>query len=317
MTAADLATYLRMLLNRGEAANGRILSPAAFDLLTQRAIQSVAEPEPAWYGYGIVTRVVDGHTYLGHGGGMVGYFSGMIGDLDLGLGVTTAVNGPGGPGAIARVVLDYLRATIEGRSFEFPPADDSPRIKFPDDIGGVYRLVESAGVVRPQHIEFVASGDGLAVQFDGREIPLRMSDSDTFLTDDPAFDRFPLTFLREHDEVVACIHGDAYYAKATQAAPSWPDVPAEWKAFPGHYRSHNPWTTSFRVVLRQGRLWLLLSSEPDGLDAQQPLVPLDDGWFRCGEDARIPERIRFDTIVDGNALRATLSLCDFYRVNTP
>lgn len=317
MTAADLATYLRMLLNRGDATCGRILSSAAFGLLTQRAIQIEEEPNPAWYGYGIVTRVVDGHTYLGHGGGMIGYFSGMIGDLDLGLGVTVVINGPGGPSTIARVALDYLRATIEGRPFEFPPADDSPVLDSADDFTGTYRFVGSGLSVRPAQIEVVGSGDGIALQLDERDFPLRAAGDDIFLSDDSAFDRFPLSFLRENDEVVACIHGDAYYVKQPHAAPVWPDVPDEWTAFPGHYRSHNPWTTSFRVVLSRGKLWLILSSEPDGLDAQQPLVPLGDGWFRCGEDERIPERIRFDTIVDGKALRATLSLCDFYRVNTP
>ena len=66
-----------------------------------------------------------------------------------------------------------------------------------------------------------------------------------------------------------------------------------------------------------GRLWLIVSGDADGLDARQPLVPLDGGWFRCGDDERIPERMRFDAIVDGRALIANLSNCDFYRVNAP
>ena len=39
------------------------------------------------------------------------------------------------------------------------------------------------------------------------------------------------------------------------------------------------------------------------------------GAFRVGE--RTPERISFDSVVSGRALRATLSGCAYYRVFTP
>ena len=81
MTAADLATYLRMLLRRGELDGRRVLSETGFDRLTQRAIATDEPPEDSWYGYGVNTTLVDGSTRLWHGGGMVGYFAGMVGDL--------------------------------------------------------------------------------------------------------------------------------------------------------------------------------------------------------------------------------------------
>ena len=120
MTAADLVTYLRMLLNRGSHDGRRLLAESGFNALTQRVIEMSASDEPSWYGYGVVTRTVGGHSYLGHGGGMVGYFAGMIGDLDTGLGVTVLVNGPGSPGWISRQILDYLRAVDAGESAELP-----------------------------------------------------------------------------------------------------------------------------------------------------------------------------------------------------
>jgi hypothetical protein len=44
---------------------------------------------------------------------------------------------------------------------------------------------------------------------------------------------------------------------------------------------------------------------------------LADGTFQIGEDKLSPERLRFDTIIDGQALRALLSGSEYYRFFTP
>jgi hypothetical protein len=54
---------------------------------------------------------------------------------------------------------------------------------------------------------------------------------------------------------------------------------------------------------------------PDGFDDEQPLVPMARGWFRVGSDRLGPERLRFDTTVEGRARRAWLSGWDYYRVD--
>jgi hypothetical protein len=45
---------------------------------------------------------------------------------------------------------------------------------------------------------------------------------------------------------------------------------------------------------------------------KDPLTPLADADFRVGEEWS-PERLRFDAVVDGRALRANLSGVDYYR----
>jgi hypothetical protein len=40
---------------------------------------------------------------------------------------------------------------------------------------------------------------------------------------------------------------------------------------------------------------------------EEPLTPPADGLFRVGDDPRSPERLRFDSILQGHALRATHS----------
>jgi len=116
----------------------------------------------------------------------------------------------------------------------------------------------------------------------------------------------------EKGQVVEAFHGPDWYTNERYTGPTTFDCPQEWGAYPGHYRSHNPWLSNFRVVLRKGAMALV---DPSG--EEEPLVPLGGGVFRVGEDARSPERIRFDAILDGRALRANLSCGDCYRAFTP
>lgn len=316
MTAADLATYLRMVLRRGELDGARVLSEEGFARLTQRAIATDDPPEENWYGYGINTRLVDSRTRLWHGGGMVGYLSGMVGDLDTGLGVAVLVNGPGAPNLIARTTLSFVGALLDGAPVDLPDLDDPTHVEGADDYAGEYVAVE--GTDGPPHLRFEADGPALTVAADGVTSTLYPDDPDVFFTDAPPLARFPFRFDRaDVDGVPSATYGDSLYLPAGRPAPEPVDHPAEWGAYPGHYRSHNPWTPSIRVYLRRGRLWLSIAMVPDGLDAEQPLVPLGGGEFRAGDDPRIPERIRFDARIDGKTHRATLSGCDFYRVNIP
>ena len=85
------------------------------------------------------------------------------------------------------------------------------------------------------------------------------------------------------------------------------------RRFAGHYRSHNPWTTNFRIVLRGDQPWLIFAGAPDGFDTEQILVPGDDSSYRVGEDPGNPETVSFDTVVGGQALRAWLSGWPYYR----
>lgn len=82
----------------------------------------------------------------------------------------------------------------------------------------------------------------------------------------------------------------------------------------GTFRSHDPWEPVFRVEARNGELWLTFPSEPDGFEDEQILLPMAGGWWRVGADRLGPERMRFDTVIDGRARRAWLSGWPSYRV---
>jgi len=173
---------------------------------------------------------------------------------------------------------------------------------------------ELAGLYEPS-LEIVASENGLLLRHDGRDISLEELEDDLFLASDADFDRFPLRVARPTDDVVELWHGGRRYVQQGTAARPLPQPSAELQAIAGHYRSHNPWTTNFRIVLRGDQPWLIFAGAPDGFDTEQPLVPGDDGSFRVGEDPGNPEALGFDTVVDGRALRAWLSGWPYYRAD--
>ena len=123
----------------------------------------------------------------------------------------------------------------------------------------------------------------------------------------------------EHNatEVVARFVLDSHRGAAAEPPgdpePSRPaDPPAaplgEYAAFYGRFRSYNPWLPGFRVEQRESGLTASLAWGDD-----KPLTQLGDAEFRVGEEEWSPERLRFDAVVDGEALRANLSGETYYR----
>jgi D-alanyl-D-alanine carboxypeptidase len=305
-TAADMATYLRMLMHRGQAAHRRILSEESFRLMSERIIElpEADEDYGSAYGYGLNITADRGHTVIGHSGGMVGYYAAILADLDDGLGAVVLANGPGEPGAIASYALKLLRAAHHGEGLPPQPAVDPTPIANAADYGGRYTS-------RSRTFALEAKDERLTMRYGTESLSLESRSKDCFYVLHPDFDRFLLRFGREQGRVVEAFHGPDWYVSEAYAGPENPDHPEEWDAYAGHYRSHNPWHTNFRVVLRKGSLLLV---EPWG--EEEVLVPVESSIFRPGEDEHSPERLRFDTILDGQAIRANLSGCDYYRTFT-
>lgn len=88
---------------------------------------------------------------------------------------------------------------------------------------------------------------------------------------------------------------------------------ARLTALCGVYRSHNPWQTCIRVAAREGGLVLAWDG---GYSERYPLTELPDGSFRYGEEWS-PERLSFDTEIDGRPQRAVMSGCPLYRRFSP
>jgi hypothetical protein len=285
-----------MLLNQGRP----LISRESFALFTKPAIPAPGFGKDAGYGYGIAIQPVEGRTILRHTGGMVSFSSAMHVDLDSGFGAFASVNASLAgyrPNAVAGYALAALRTV------PIPPApefDDPYKVPNAADYAGTYTAPDG------KQLKIAAAGDRLELVHKGERLPLERIAPDNFWAPDPAFALFPLSFEREGDKVVEVSHGGDWYAGERYKGPRTFETPPEYRAYAGHYRNEDPWMGSARVILRKGRLWL----------GGAPLLPLGGGLFRIGEEDHEPDRMRFEEVFNGRALRAYISGTEFRRVET-
>jgi hypothetical protein len=129
-----------------------------------------------------------------------------------------------------------------------------------------------------------------------------------FLLLAPDLDRYKMTFERGADgEVTALVHGPRWMGREGVDHADPGDPPAAWRAYPGVYQNYNPWRPRFEVYLRRGSLYVDL-----GYGWGQKLIELDPGVFQVG-DSPSADRMSFDAVADGQALRADLNGQSYYR----
>ena len=303
-TAGDMATYVRMLLNRGHGPQGRILSEESFELMIEPVIREMGD---IFYGYGLEITEVEEHTVIGHTGGGSASRSAILADMDEGLGVVVLVNAAISVHLdIAQFALKLLGAATHNQEMPpLPPLADPTEIDNAADYAGTYHLGDET-------IHLLAEGKRLVLQYGSERVVLERRGKDSFFAGHPDLSLFLLHCRRDREgQVVEVFHGPDWYVGDRYHGPTAFDHPPEWAAYAGHYRSHNFWIPTFRVVLRKGALVLI---EPGG--EEQPLSPLGEAAFRVGQEEHSPERIRFDAIVNGRALQAHISGCDYYRTFT-
>jgi len=307
-TPADMATYVRMLLNRGRAPAKRILSVESFNLLTQP--RNIVRPN-VFYGWGFTFSDIDGRTVLGHGGHTLGYSSYILADMVDGLGAVVLISGPADFHIaldIAQFALKLLHAAHKDR--EIPLVQnlvDPTRVEDAVDYAGSYRMGSKT-------FNIVAADQRLILQYHGEGIVLERRGDDRFYVRHSDFALFLLEFHRnEKNRVMEAFHGPDWYINDSYNGPTTFQISDTWKTYAGHYRSHNPWISNFRIIVRKESLLVVW---PSG-DSHK-LVPISNHVFRVGEDERLPERITFDSFINSDcALRANFSGCDYYRTFTP
>lgn len=302
--STELGAYLTMLLNRGDGPRGRVLSEAGYTALMTPHART--ERGGDHYGYGMFLGTLDSLPVFYHSGGMLGYTSYLIGVPSLGIGAVAFVNGPGDPDDVARFALQALAAAASGGSLpELPPIISPAHVDEPGRFAGRFLAPNGDSLL------FMASGDSLfLVRGDRRDLLLHYGET-SFLGPVPDFGLYPIRFGRTAEGVTEVWCGEAWYAGEHYTGPRRFVTPKEWRAYEGHYRIMQPWEPDFRIVLRKGQLWWI---GPDG--AEEPLTPTGPRTFRVGE-AGSAEVLQFADVVDGGALRATLSGMAYYRYFAP
>jgi D-alanyl-D-alanine carboxypeptidase len=167
------------------------------------------------------------------------------------------------------------------------------------------------------------AGDHLALQRpDGNEVLERMG-PDVFRERDPGGDNLPFFFFRSGDgrtgRVTDVSHGAEWYAGKDFTGTVAPAAPAAYAAYVGHYAHHGPEGPAARVFVRNGTLMMASGYDGPPPAAPEPLVPVGGEVFRPGKAdvAYNPERVRFETIEGGRALRLTKTGVPLYRMETP
>jgi D-alanyl-D-alanine carboxypeptidase len=332
-TASDMSAYARVLLRRGALdypthGHARLLDQRSVERMLRQVIEDADEPG-VFYGYGLTTRELDGHTIVGHTGSMVGFSSVLAIEPAADLGVVVLLNGVGDRWEIVRFALETMRAAIGGDPLPSVPSPPDPaRVANAADYAGVFTIIEApasggnlgggratgdAGGARTA--ELAAAGERLLLRHADGDIVLEPDGEDRFLVPHPDLGRFCLHFGRQDGAVVEAFHGPVWMVNEEYAASAAFTAPAEWSAFTGFYDRGGQWRESMHVVLRKGRLWMLA---PWLDNREEELVPTGGGRhgtveFRGGAGEWLPTRIVFDRPHGGRSARAVYDLAAFLR----
>lgn len=309
---SDMAAFGRFLLQRGAG----VVPPALFARLTEDFapggedwVEGFGLPvTDSRYGLGINVERVGGNLCFSHGGGMVGYSSFVLADVDAGIAVValTNANGDFAAGqAIARMVHAAARepalplpATDLGRAAEHPafvPVMCGSFSGHDRDATLTVSIRDADGRLEVEG----AGGTGLLYRTFGAR----------FATDHPALRRFHLTFVAEAGH---WLWGPAVLRPGT-AAPNDRATTERWKALVGRYRTYSPWYPTFRLVDREGDLVLIAPGGVEAADSDTPLVEVGEGLFRIGADPDAPERLRVGPCVNGRVLWVERDGCRYSR----
>lgn len=316
-TPGDMASYARMLLNRGKGPKGRIVSEESFQLLSTPHIKAPDFSPTASYGYGIAVDTLDGHRILRHTGGMVAFASSIHVDLDGGVAAFASINAMQGyrPTAVTEYAVQLLRSNRENKGLPIAPAiKDAREVENAADYAGTFAAPEG------RTLTFTAQGKMLVLTLDGKTIPLQHTGGDTFISTVPgSMSADSFNFGRKEESgtgktssgakkpkppVVEVSYRDEWYTCAAYSGPGSFHSPADWSAYIGRYQCDSPWGGDMHVYVLKDKLVAEGSN----------LAPLGGALFRAGDEEWSPETAEFLHIFEGRARLLRFAGADFVRV---
>jgi CubicO group peptidase (beta-lactamase class C family) len=297
-TATDMAKYARLLLNRGSG----IISDDGFEKMVTPAVMFDRNGVGTGYGYGLGSWEQDGRPIFGHSGGMVGYFAQLIIDPKAELAAAMMINGPGDTLPYALAAISAARCALgQTASFEPPAVRDWSTVENAAAIAGLYSGANGS-------FSLTEDGLGLRFIFAGQSTSVESKAAGKLLVDVPEFASFLLQPESGENGIIGFYHGPHWYGRDGAPEPGDCPLPEEWRAYPGLYRNHNPWSGAVTVFLRNGKLFAGVPR----YGHFDELTPMDDGSFLIGE-VPSPSRVRFDAIASGKAMKLTYDGDTFFR----
>jgi hypothetical protein len=325
-TIADMTAYVRCILNRGAGPSGRLLSDAAFKSWTTPVTSE-------GHAYGLFVSQRDGNARIAHNGAIMGFHSEFDAHLDAGYAMVMLSSSPV-PGELKSWIVDTVSKAFRGGRITGPPLRrESARLEeyvgayrsssAADDESGTLECVVHEGcLLLKQRQEFkqleCMGGDCFRVagpHSNGLPFFFGRADTDTRLHlrgDSSAGSR---DILPATDRKVTDVsHGVNWYVREGLSELTPTAAPRDYTAYVGHFESFCPEGPMLRVFVRNGQLWAMMLLN----DKAKPtlLEPLGPGSFRYGKGDHNPERVQFDTLIDGRAMRLNWSGMSLYRRDT-
>ena len=308
-TGPDMGRFLRMVLGAGDLEGRRVISGTSFQDLVG-ALAPAGEPivaflgqagvESSRYGLGINVETIRRSACYTHGGGMVGYGSFVLADPEADIAIAVLTNANGDCPA-AQVIARIGHALLTDADMAVPPISlklvaDDPVAFDPAMIG---RFVAAGQESDRPAITVRLDADGAVLLSSGGQTARLFKDwSNRYATDHPFLGRYHLGFHFIEGKPVRT-HGPLEF----RTSPS-PEVspPSHLKGCTGHFRSHSPWFSNFRIVLRAGRLLLIAAGGVEAPVEEEELVELGPGHFRIGKDPFAPERLVMGPRIAGKVI---------------
>lgn len=342
-TARDLGRFAAALVSLGDDDSS---TPRLFPGTMLSDLASSGEPileigahEPVLasnYGYGLnVERVARG-LLVSHGGGMVGYASFLLADLEAGISVVVLTNAQGDQPLAELLARDLHAGVIDAvgsgesdgdswRASQHRGRRIDPRTWDESEVGtGRFRSVTDPH--RELTVEQLPNGRR-TVSLDGHTAELFWTLSGRATTTHPVLRGYHLRFVVGTDKGSGgsgagwdcgphAFRVDAGRVGAGRVDADGADASrstAGESPYRGRYRSYSPWFPYFEVLERAGTLVLCAPGGVEAPDDDVELVELSPGRFRVGADRSIPERVEFGPVVDGVAVAAHRDGCAYAR----
>lgn len=272
-----------------------LLNKASYQELIRPRVSTMDGSHGQYYGLGLFLEEVNEHQIIGHSGGMVGYSSDLLIDTTMGLGIIVLTNGDCDPSLFTRGIL----ALVNGWQIPESPVQKTAK-----------KFQEYAGVYYSQSgdlLELRFDGGSYLVHFDQKVLSALALDEERFYIEEID----PIHALRLTSDPIGAKTlewGTRYFAEKKPTGQ--PEINPH-PAICGHYRSYNPWLSNFRVIARNGSLWMVY---PSGVE--ESLTEIEENVYRVGPQGS-PEKLVFGTLIGMVSQSAWLGGQEYNRVFTP
>jgi CubicO group peptidase (beta-lactamase class C family) len=297
-TAGAMAIYIKWLIDSASGKGTPLISAASRKMFGAPAIESAEFGPGAHYALGLAILAIDDRPVLYHTGGMLIFSSAIMVDEEAGVGAFASVNARAEesyrPRGVTAYAIRLMRAVKEGK-----PLPPLPEIRTATKVDGQESFIGTFRSSDGKVIELVPFGDGRGLRYNGQTLPLQ-TEGDSFTVVGPGDATSSIKLDLAGGGIRSVGWKDTLYGEATSAK-----LPEAQRLYAGLYDGGNPWIGMMEIVARPDGLWL---------GGTTPLVPLEDGSFRVGTDEWSPERVRFDSEIDGVPQRMLFSGVDLLRV---